>query len=125
MGRSLENIKTGVAATASSNEAGNFDFINVTIGTYGVKKAKPTFRDIEDSVGTDHLRAHYRMASHNVHANPKGVFFKLRLLPEAQLLLAGRSNAGLADPGHGTSISLGQVSSTLLTLQRTLDNSSQ
>jgi hypothetical protein len=41
-----------------------------------------------------------------VHANPKGVFFKLGMLAESQVLLAGPSNAGLADPGHGAALSL-------------------
>jgi hypothetical protein len=81
-------------------------------GDYGwaghhLNMVQPTFRDIEQAAGIDHLRAHYRMASHNVHANPKGVFFKLGLLPDSQMLLAGPSNAGLADPGHGAAISLG------------------
>ncbi len=69
-----------------------------------------------------HLRAHYRMASHNVHANPKGVFYKLGLLHQSQLLLACPSNAGLADPGHCAALSLAQVSTVLGTLQPTLDN---
>jgi hypothetical protein len=83
---------------------------------------KPTFADIELAAGIDHLRAHYRMASHNVHANPKGVFFKLGLLKECQVLLSGPSNAGLADPGHGAAISLAQVSTTFGTLRPTFDN---
>ena len=62
------------------------------------------------------------MASHNVHANPKGVFFKLGLLGETNTLLAGRSNAGLADPGHAAALSLVQVSSVLLHLYPTLDS---
>jgi hypothetical protein len=62
------------------------------------------------------------MASHNVHANPKGVFFKLGLLGETDTLLAGPSNAGLADPGHATALSLVLISSLLLHLYPTLDN---
>lgn len=83
---------------------------------------KPTLRDIERVAGIDHLRAHYRLASHNVHANPKGVFFKLGLLDEADVLLAGPSNAGLADPGHGAAISLSQVSVALGLIEPTLDS---
>jgi len=87
-------------------------------------KTKPTFKDIEAAVQVDHFRAHYRLASHNVHANPKGVFFALGMLPETQVLLAGPSNAGLADPGHGAAISLSRVTAALVGLQRppTLDN---
>jgi hypothetical protein len=96
-------------------------------GGYGwaahhVKIARPTFVDIERAAGIGHLRAHFRMASHNVHANPKGIFFKLGLLDESQVLLAGPSNAGLADPGHAAALSLAQVSAALGTLQPTLDN---
>lgn len=38
------------------------------------------------------------IAEHNVHANPKGAFFKLGLLCEINILLGGPSNAGLVDP---------------------------
>jgi hypothetical protein len=96
-------------------------------GQYGwaaehLKVAKPNFEQIEQSAGIGHLRAHYRMASHNVHANPKGVFFKLGLLHQSQLLLACPSNAGLADPGHCAALSLAQVSTVLGRLEPTLDN---
>jgi hypothetical protein len=98
-------------------------------GDYGwaghhLRKTKPTFKDIEAAVNIDHFRAYYRMASHNVHANPKGVFFKLGMLAESQVLLAGPSNAGLADPGHGAALSLSRVTAALVGLQQpsTLDN---
>jgi hypothetical protein len=96
-------------------------------GDYGwavplIGKERPTFKDIEEKVELNHLRPFYKMASHNVHANPKGVFFKLGLYPKSQdILLAGPSNAGLADPGHGTAISLGQITITLLTIKPTID----
>jgi hypothetical protein len=82
----------------------------------------PTFANIEREVGFSHFRAHYRMASHNVHGNPKGVFFKLGLFDEMDILLAGPSNAGLADPGHSAAISLVQTSAELALLHPTLDN---
>jgi hypothetical protein len=82
----------------------------------------PNFDALEASVGLDHWRAHYRMAGHNVHANPKGAIFKLGLLDEVNLLLAGPSNAGLADPGQSAALSLTQLSSALLVLQTTFDN---
>jgi len=33
----LENVKTGVTAIAQTNDAGNFDFVNVQIGVYRVR----------------------------------------------------------------------------------------
>lgn len=86
-----------------------------------IGKKKPTFRDVEQEVGLDHLRPFYRMASHNVHANPKGVFFKLGLYPSQEILLAGPSNIGLADPGQGTAISLGQITLALLGTRPNID----
>lgn len=83
---------------------------------------RPTFADIERAAGIGHLRAHYGMASHNVHANPKGVFFKLGLLGEADILLAGPSNAGMSEPGQGAAIGMLQVSAALMTLQTNLDS---
>ena len=86
-----------------------------------LEKKKPSFRDIEQHASLDHLRAHYRMASHNVHANPKGVFFKLGLLAEEDVLLTGPSDVGLADPGSATAVSLVLATLPLLNLQPTID----
>ena len=87
-----------------------------------LKKRDPSIADIQQAAELDHLGPYYRMASHNVHANPKGVLFKLGLIGDRLVMLAGASNAGLADPGHATALSLVQVSSLLLLLQPTLDN---
>lgn len=82
----------------------------------------PKFSDIEKDVNLEHLHPFYKMASHNVHSNPKGIAFKLGLFPTTEnLLLAGPSNAGLADPGHGTAMSLNQITSTLLTTRTNFD----
>jgi hypothetical protein len=97
------------------------------LGPYGwaahdLKMRRPTFVDIERAAGIDHLRPYYRMASHPVHANPKGVFFRLGLMSESQILLAGPSNAGLADPGQCAALSLSQVSAVFGGLDPTIDN---
>lgn len=96
-------------------------------GDYGwaahhLGKTQPTFRDLEQAAGTDHLRSHFRMASHNVHANPKGMFFHLGLLTESQILLSGPSDAGLAEPGQCMGLSLSHVTAALAGLQTTFDN---
>ena len=62
------------------------------------------------------------MASDNVHANPKGAFFKLGILGESLVLLSGPSNAGLADPGHRAAYSLAHISATIAMLEPTIDN---
>jgi len=87
-----------------------------------IGKKRPTFTDIEKRVELDHLRPYYKLASHNVHANARGVFFRLGLMPgEGDVLLAGPSNIGLADPGHQCALSLSQITVALLTAQPNLD----
>ncbi len=85
-----------------------------------LKKPKPSFYDIARSVGLEHLRPFYRMASHGVHANPKGVFNQIGVLSD-EVLLAGPSNFGMADPGHNSAISLYQATVFLLTQRPTFE----
>src|SRR5437899_6208469 len=40
----LENVKTGVSIVSKANDAGNFEFINVSIGTYRVKAESSGFK---------------------------------------------------------------------------------
>ncbi len=87
-----------------------------------IGKKRPTIADIQEAATIDYLSPYYKMASHNVHANPKGVFFKLGLVGESEVLLAGPSNAGLADPGHAAALSLMQISSILMKQNPTIDN---
>jgi hypothetical protein len=85
-------------------------------------KKRPTVADIQEAATIDYLSPYYKMASHNVHANPRGVFFKLGLADESEVLLAGPSNAGFADPGHAAALSLMQISSVLMKQNPTVDN---
>jgi hypothetical protein len=69
---------------------------------------------LEKLVHLDHLRPYYRLASHGVHLNPKGITFQLeRPYPANKMITAG-SNAGLADPGQIALISLSQCTITLI-----------
>ena len=86
-------------------------------------KGRPTIAHIEDSVDLEHWRPYYGMASDNVHANAHGAYYRLgSSLRPGEILLAGASNAGLADPGHSTAISLNQITTVLLATKLTLDN---
>jgi hypothetical protein len=81
----------------------------------------PHFDQIEAAVRVGHMRPYYKLASHNVHANPKGAFFRLGLMDQSEVLLAGPSNFGLADPGQNTALSLTFVTSALVQLDPTVD----
>lgn len=102
---------------------GNSYKYNYGWASSALNKDDPTFSDIEENSGLDHLRPYYKLASHNVHANPKGVMFKLGLLQDTHnILLAGPSNVGFTDPAQSTAISLGLITVTLITTKPTIDN---
>jgi len=85
-------------------------------------KHNPTFSDLIDAAGISHWKPYYKIASHSVHANPKGLRAQFGLLFDTDILLAGPSNAGLGEPGHSIAICLNQISALLLDLDNSLDN---
>ena len=109
----------------------NFQIVKKKFGSSFVKeygwaaaelgKGNPNFADIEKAVGLEKLRPYYRWASDNVHANVRGTHLKLGLPGPAGVLLAGSSDAGLADPGNGAAMSLLQLTITLLTSKPNID----
>jgi hypothetical protein len=85
-------------------------------------KERAVFTDIEANVELERWRPYYKMASRTVHANIKGITKSLGLPPgEEHVLLAGASDIGFADPGHGTAISLLQITTTMLTSKPNID----
>lgn len=95
------------------------------VGHYGWAAGyvtNPSVTTIIEASNIGHLAPYYKLASHNVHANPKGIFFKLGEVGEPEVLIAGASNAGLADPGHSTAISLLQITVNLALLNPTIDD---
>ncbi len=82
-------------------------------------KKNPHFADIENATNFGHMRAHYKLASHNIHAEPKGIVFRLGMPEKTSCkihLLPGPSDAGFTDPAHCTAISLYQLTCALLTI---------
>lgn len=113
----LKDIYDGLIRRFGNNYRFDYGWASVV-----TESARPTFRDIEKSAGLEHLRPYYKMACDNVHANPRGILFKLGLYPESgDILLAGPSNIGLTDPGQLTALSLAQITTTLLTHQPNID----
>ncbi|MCE9648609.1 MAG: DUF5677 domain-containing protein [Parvibaculum sp.] len=68
-----------------------------------------TFAILQQAAGNKLMRAHYQMASYNVHASPKGVYFKLGELATSTVWLAGVSNAGLVEPAQNAALSLAKT----------------
>jgi hypothetical protein len=74
----------------------------------------PKFRDLEELAQLDHLRSHYRRASHYLHAGPKGDALNLLERGGQAAILTGPTNNYLADAGHQALISLYQVTVSYL-----------
>jgi len=86
-----------------------------------LKKTRPTFADLEAAAGRATMRAHYQMGSDNVHAGIKSMYGRLGLMMDYDSLLAGRSNAGLTDPGQNAAHTLTQIA-VLVCLSPKLDD---
>lgn len=95
------------------------------VGNYGwaasaLGKKKVDYKDIEGDVDISHLRPHYKQASANIHATPKGLFFSLST-STGNILPTGPSVFGLMSPGQLAAISLLQITISFLLLQPNLD----
>lgn len=77
-------------------------------------KGRVTFARLEEEAGAARMRSPYKMASYNVHASPKGVYFKLGSFDGSPSLLAGATNAGLTEPAQHAAVSLAEI--TLLSI---------
>jgi Family of unknown function (DUF5677) len=75
---------------------------------------QPSFRALEEAAGLQHFRPWFRLSSHGVHSGATGAIRIRDFYGRGTAMLAGPSNAGLADPGNGAVISLYQVTVALL-----------
>jgi len=82
------------------------------------------FSGIEKDVDLDHMRPYYKLSSNNVHADPKGVMFKLGTFGVSnakKTILTGPSVFGFTEAGHSTAISMYQITYALLSIRETLE----
>lgn len=78
-----------------------------------LNKKRPTFKDLQEEAGRAGMNAYYKMASFNVHAGARTMFFRLASFGGESIILAGRSNAGLPEPAQHTAYSLLQITTLL------------
>lgn len=72
---------------------------------------KPTFKDLQEAADRAGMSSHYKIASFNVHASARSLFFNLASIGDQTIFLAGRSNTGLVDPGERTAHTLALITS--------------
>ena len=66
---------------------------------------KPTFKDLQKAVDRADFNSFYKLASFNVHATARSLFFSMSTLDD-NIIISSRSNAGLLDPGVRTAQAL-------------------
>lgn len=84
---------------------------------------RPTFVEVEDALQLAPWRPVYKLACQSVHAGSDALKFSLAD-PDAEdlVMLAGSSDAGLADPAISTAMSLTMASAAVLSVQPNLDS---
>lgn len=71
-----------------------------------LNQKKPTFKELQIAAGHAGMNTYYKIASFNIHAGSRSMFFNLSSMGDSDILLAGRSNAGLVEPGVRTAYTL-------------------
>ncbi|MFZ5638561.1 MAG: DUF5677 domain-containing protein [Pseudomonadota bacterium] len=70
---------------------------------------RPTFKELHVAAGRADSNSYYKLASFNIHASARSLFFNLSSIGEETILISGRSNAGLQSPGELTAHALALV----------------
>jgi hypothetical protein len=87
-----------------------------------LKKDHITFAMLEEVARAEHMRSHYKLASSNVHAGPKGIYTQLGQMGGSNVFLAGPSNAGLFEPAQNAAVTLTRLSTLICGKEWTLDD---
>lgn len=75
---------------------------------------RPNFEDLETLAGLGHYKPFVKLSHHAIHGGSSGTTDILTLHGHGQFMLAGPSDGGLSDPGHGALIALYQVTVAFL-----------
>lgn len=82
-----------------------------------------TFKDLERAVGIEHLKPYYQWACQKIHVGCNTLHNSLGLsvTDGEEVMMAGPSNAGHADPAHLAAISLYTATCALNSLETSMD----
>jgi hypothetical protein len=86
-----------------------------------VGNSNPKFSQLEEASGKAMMRSHYKMASYNVHASPKGISHRLGALAGSFAMIGGASNVGFVDPGQNMAISLTAITFLISSKNRDIE----
>ncbi|MGU3385839.1 DUF5677 domain-containing protein [Methylobacterium sp. D53M] len=81
---------------------------------------RPDFRAMQRASEQSGMSTYYKLANYNVHASSRSMFVRLTDMG-SDIPIAGRSNAGLLEPGQNTAFTLTRITAALLGRVRGLD----
>lgn len=88
-----------------------------------LSKDHPTFADLERFVSLDHWRPRYRWASQHTHAGYRSPSSTLGASEALEPMhVVGQSNSGFVDPLQMTALSLNIVTSTIVAIEKSVEN---
>ncbi len=96
-------------------------------GAYGwaaeyLGSTRPTFKDLEQAAGRVDMRSTYKMASYSVHAGVRGITSSHSHIDYfTDEIIAGASNAGMAEPGENTAFNLTLATGLLFRTKMKMD----
>jgi hypothetical protein len=111
----------GIAVSLISSYGKSFEW-DYGWAAHELKTDRPSFPKIEEAVGIHHLRPYYQWACEKVHASCNGLYSTLGLLEDEDVMLAGPSDAGLADPAQLAAIALLQTTAAFQSNYPDMDN---
>lgn len=113
----IENAYTAVIDRYGEDFAGVYGWAKPALQRRNpARKGSAKFGEIEKTVGVDFWIPYFRMASHAVHPSATSIVFNIGMSMETPhpVIIAGPTNAGLADPGHGALLSLANATAALV-----------
>lgn len=109
--------KSAVKLNPDLVRTGDYGWATNALRAVGVnfkKKRGPTFSQLEEHAGVGQWRAHFGFASHNVHAGPHGVLYRIGTSTTPNAPLAGPTWFGLTEAAHACAIALMHLTHALV-----------
>lgn len=78
-----------------------------------LKDKKPDFKKLQAAADQSDMNTYYKLANFNVHAGARAMFFRLTDMGSSTPI-AGRSNAGLVEPGQNTAYTIVRITGALI-----------
>jgi hypothetical protein len=85
-----------------------------------LKEKKPDFKKLQAVADQSSMNTYYKLANFNIHAGARAMFFRLTDMG-SNIPIAGRSNAGLLEPGQNTAHTMVRITAALIGLPKDLD----